>query len=278
MIVWCASYPKSGNTWIKAIITSLLYSEEGIFNFDLLKKIGQFPIRHQFKEFIDDYSNLKKISDNWIKAQEKINFDGKLRIFKTHHGNYNFLGNNFTNKKNTSGVIYIVRDPRNMITSIANHFQYDLKTSTNFLLEERKLLFTSDPKNPRYKSEENIVNILGSWKDHYNSWKTSSNLIIIKYEDLLSDTKSQINKLIIFLKKFGNFEVNNEKIDNIIRTTSFETLQRNEKKYGFKEAINKKIKFFNLGPKNIWKNVVDEKLIYKIEKNFKNEMKELNYL
>tara|TARA_B100000029_G_scaffold367364_1_gene360797 strand:- start:23 stop:859 length:837 start_codon:yes stop_codon:yes gene_type:complete len=278
MIVWCASYPKSGNTWIKAIITSLLYSEEGIFNFDLLKKIGQFPIRHQFKEFIDDYSNLKKISDNWIKAQEKINFDGKLRIFKTHHGNYNFLGNNFTNKKNTSGVIYIVRDPRNMITSIANHFQYDLKTSTNFLLEERKLLFTSDPKNPRYKSEENIVNILGSWKDHYNSWKTSSNLIIIKYEDLLSDTKSQINKLIIFLKKFGNFEVNNEKIDNIIRTTSFETLQKNEKKYGFKEAINKKIKFFNLGPKNIWKNVVDEKLIYKIEKNFKNEMKELNYL
>ena len=278
MIVWCASYPKSGNTWIKAIITSLLYSEEGIFNFDLLKKIGQFPIRHQFKEFIDDYSNLKKISDNWIKAQEKINFDGKLRIFKTHHGNYNFLGNNFTNKKNTSGVIYIVRDPRNMITSIANHFQYDLKTSTNFLLEERKLLFTSDPKNPRYKSEENIVNILGSWKDHYNSWKTSSNLIIIKYEDLLSDTKSQINKLIIFLKKFGNFEVNNEKIDNIIRTTSFETLQRNEKKYGFKEAINKKIKFFNLGPKNIWKNVVDEKLIYKIEKNFRKEMKELNYL
>ena len=278
MIVWCASYPKSGNTWIKAIITSLLYSEEGIFNFDLLKKIGQFPIRHQFKEFIDDYSNLKKISDNWIKAQEKINFDGKLRIFKTHHGNYNFLGNNFTNKKNTSGVIYIVRDPRNMITSIANHFQYDLKTSTNFLLEERKLLFTSDSKNPRYKSEENIVNILGSWKDHYNSWKTSSNLIIIKYEDLLSDTKSQINKLIIFLKKFGNFEVNNEKIDNIIRTTSFETLQKNEKKYGFKEAINKKIKFFNLGPKNIWKNVVDEKLIYKIEKNFKNEMKELNYL
>ena len=53
MIVWCASYPKSGNTWVKAIITSLLYSEDGIFNFDMLKKIGQFPIRHQFKDFID---------------------------------------------------------------------------------------------------------------------------------------------------------------------------------------------------------------------------------
>ena len=278
MIVWCASYPKSGNTWIRAIIVSLLYSEDGIFNFNMLKKMGQFPIRHQFKDFIEDYSNLKKISEHWIKAQEKINIDGKLRIFKTHHGNYNFFGNNFTNKKNTCGVIYVVRDPRNMITSIANHYQHDLKTSADFLLEEKKLLFTTDPKNPRYKSEENIVSLLGSWKDHYNSWKISSNSIIIRYEDLVADTKSQINKLIMFLKKFGDFKTNNKKIDNIIRTTSFETLQEREKKDGFKEAVSKKIKFFNLGPKNNWKNIIDEKLIYKIEKNFKKEMKELNYL
>ena len=118
MIVWCASYPKSGNTWVKAIISSLLYSEDGIFNFDMIKKVGQFPTRPQFKEFIEDYSDLKKISEHWIKAQEKINLDGKLRIFKTHNGNYNFFGNDFTNKKNTSGVIYIVRDPRNMIASL----------------------------------------------------------------------------------------------------------------------------------------------------------------
>ena len=84
--------------------------------------------------------------------------------------------------------------------------------------------------------------------------------------------------MIIFLQKFGNFKTNNEKIDNIIRTTSFEVLQKKEEKYGFKEAVNKKIKFFNLGPKNTWKNIIDEKLIYKIEKNFKKEMKELNYL
>ena len=54
----------------------------------MLKKISQFPIRHQFKDFIDDYSNLKKISEHWIKAQEKINLDGKLGIYKTHNGNY----------------------------------------------------------------------------------------------------------------------------------------------------------------------------------------------
>ncbi len=211
MIVWCASYPKSGNTWVKAIIASLLYSEDGIFHFEMLKKIGQFPIKNQFKDYIEDYSNLKKISEHWIKAQEKINSDAKLRIFKTHNGNYNFFGSNFTDKNNTLGVIYIVRDPRNMIASIANHYQHSIKESTDFLLDERKLLFVTNPNNPHYKSEKNVVTLLGSWKDHYNSWKISSNIIIIRYEDLINDTKKQVIKLLEFLKKFGDVKSNKKK-------------------------------------------------------------------
>ncbi len=69
-----------------------------------------------------------------------------------------------------------------------------------------------------------------------------------------------------------------KKIDNIIKTTSFDVLKKKEEEDGFIEAVNKKIKFFNLGPKNKWKNVIDEELIYKIEKKFSSEMKELNYL
>ena len=82
MIIWCASYPKSGNTWIRAIIASLIYSEDGIFNFDLLKKVGQFPRRDHFKELTDDFTDLNNLSKYWITAQEKINSDGKLRIFE----------------------------------------------------------------------------------------------------------------------------------------------------------------------------------------------------
>ena len=44
MIIWCASYPKSGNTWVRAIITSLLYSQDGIFNFNMLKNVDLFQI------------------------------------------------------------------------------------------------------------------------------------------------------------------------------------------------------------------------------------------
>ena len=275
MIIWCASYPKSGNTWIRAIITSLIYSEDGIFNFNLLKKVGQFPRRDHFKELTDDFTDLNNLSKYWITAQEKINSDGKLRIFKTHNGNYNFSGNDFTSKKNTLGVIYIVRDPRNIIASLSNHYQHDFKISTDFLLNEKSFLSNKDPN---YKTEENIITLLGSWKNHYNSWKITSNLLLIRYEDLVLDVKSQVNRLSNFLKKFAYFYTNEIKINNIIETTSFELLKKKEENEGFEEAVNSKIKFFNSGPKSNWKNIVDEKLIHKIEKSFEKEMKELNYL
>ena len=275
MIIWCASYPKSGNTWVRAILTALLYSKDGIFSFNLLNEVNQFPLRNFFKDFTKDYSDLKKISQYCIKAQEKINSDGKLRIFKTHNGNYNFLGNDFTNKKNTLGVIYIVRDPRNIAASISNHYMLDMEESVNFMLDKKKTIFSTIKSDT---TEYNIINLLCSWKDHYNSWKISSNLILIKYEDLLNDIKSQIDRLSLFLKKFGKFESNDEKINNIIKTTSFEILKRKEEKEGFVEAPHSHMKFFNLGPKNNWKNIVDDKLIYQIEKNFKKEMEELNYL
>jgi len=276
MIIWCASYPKSGNTWVRAIITSLLYSQDGIFNFNMLKNVDLFPKRFYFKELIDDYSDLNKTSCYWITAQEKINSDGKLKIFKTHNGNYNFSGNDFTNKKNTAGVIYIVRDPRNIITSIANHYQLNLQQSADFLFDEKRYLFNKN--DPNDLAEENIITLLGSWKANYNSWKTASNSLIIRYEDLLLNTKSEINKLSMFMQKFTKFNINDEKIQNILKTTSFEILKKNEEREGFEEAANSDIKFFNLGPKNNWKNLLNKDLINIVEKQFSKEMKELGYI
>ena len=51
MIFWIASYPKSGNTWLRALLSSYFYSEDGIFNQELLKYITQFPERRHFVDF-----------------------------------------------------------------------------------------------------------------------------------------------------------------------------------------------------------------------------------
>ena len=276
MIIWCASYPKSGNTWIRAIITSLIYSKNGDFKFDMLRKISLFPKRYHFNNFTNEFSDLKKISEFWIAAQKKINNDGKIKIFKTHNGNYNFLGRDFTDTKNTIGVIHIVRDPRNIISSISNHYQLNLEQSVDFLLDEKRFLFNKN--DPNDLSEENIITLLGSWKTHYNSWKIASNSLLIRYEDLISNTKFEIEKLSNYIRKYIKFETSEEKIQNILNMTSFKNLKKMEEKDGFEEAINEDTKFFNLGPKNDWKKFINKKLIDRIEKNFGDEMKELKYI
>ena len=81
MIIWIASYPKSGNTWVRSLLSSYLYSDNGIFNFELLEKIHKFPSKRYFKFFLKDFTDIKKISDYWIAAQERINLFSDKIVF-----------------------------------------------------------------------------------------------------------------------------------------------------------------------------------------------------
>ena len=62
MIVWLASYPKSGNTLVRAILTSLIYSEDGNFNVNLLKKIDQYPQNHHFEALTNKFDDINELS------------------------------------------------------------------------------------------------------------------------------------------------------------------------------------------------------------------------
>ena len=280
MIIWLASYPKSGNTWMRSIISALLYSDDGDFNFNLLRKIDQFPEKKYFKYFIKNYGDFNEIKKNWIVAQDKINLDGKIKLFKTHQGKYTVEGNSFTNNDNTLATIYIVRDPRNLVQSISNHYTKSLDDSCEFLLASKII---GNGKNYEDK-QGGLYTLLGRWNEHYRSWTTNkNNLLLIKYEDLIKNPKAQLEKTIDFLKKYLTFETDENKINKILETTSFNNLKKLEKEGQFNENTqNKKdggkVNFFHLGPKNLWHKNLNEKIVSRIEKNFFNEMKELGYL
>ena len=81
MIIWLASYPKSGNTWMRTMVSSLLHSDDGVFDFTLIKKIDQFPEKKFFRDFVKDFRNFNEIKENWIAAQDKVNLDKKIKLF-----------------------------------------------------------------------------------------------------------------------------------------------------------------------------------------------------
>lgn len=278
MIIWIASYPKSGNTWLRSIITSLLYTTDGIFDFKLIKKIKQFPTRNQFQEFTRNFNDINEISKFWLLAQDKINLTEEIKFFKTHNLNCAVNKNSFTNKSHTLGTIYVVRDPRNLVNSIKNHYNKgNDEEAKNFLISKK--ILSRVPKD----NEADIATLLGSWSDHYNFWtKKNSNLLLIKYEDLILDTKKELERIIIYLKKFMTVEINPEKIKNILNTTSFDHLKDLENKGLFNENVydskKNKIRFFNKGPSNDWTKVLDKKIQDDLEKIFYKEMKELGYI
>ena len=121
MIIWLASYPKSGNTWIRFFINSLLYTEEGKGDLINIANIRAFPKPEQFINLVKNVNDIKEVSKNWTMAQRILNLDKKIKFIKTHNILCRLNGHHFTDLSNTLGVIYIVRDPRNIVTSIKYH-------------------------------------------------------------------------------------------------------------------------------------------------------------
>lgn len=279
MIIWLASYPKSGNTWVRSMLTALIYTNDGKFNFDLLDKIKQFPSQIFFKDLTNRYDDVDEIAKNWETAQDLINLNKEVKFLKTHHLKCKIGENNFTSQRNTLATIYIVRDPRNLVNSISNHYSKSLEESKKFLMTPRYLY--GFKKNGDVKKND-IKTLLGTWSQHYNFWKTNNtNYLLIRYEDLIKDTNSALNKIIVFLKKYINIEVNDEKIKNILNTTNFQYLKNLENEGKFNENafenINTKKTFFYLGPKNNWKDNLDKDLIKKMNSYYEEDLKKLGY-
>ena len=279
MIIWLASYPKSGNTLVRSLLSSYIFSKDGNFNFEILKNIKQFPDNSLFKRIGVDINNEEEMYKNYINSQ-KIFYDKKsIRFLKTHSCFVNREGFRFTDGHNTLGVIYIVRDPRNIVTSHSHHFQQSVKKSSENLLSHQYL---------GKESPIHCTTYVGSWKYHYISWKVFekyNRYLLIKYEDLVNDTEKTFIKILKFIARLGKvkFTLDNEKFNNTLKTTSFDKMKKLEDKETFAEAkvnasTGEKIKFFNLGVKNDWKKLLDVKIKNSLEKELTNEMKELNYL
>ena len=277
MILWLASYPKSGNTLLRSILATYFFSEDGIFNFNHLYKIGQFPSLIHFERLGIDTTDSDQIYSNIIKAQEIINSSSKeLKFFKTHSALAKINNNNFTDLKNTLGAIYVIRDPRNVVTSFAHHYQIDSDEATKCLLNE---------KFWNYKNEKVPKTFLSSWKQNYNSWKQlKDKTLFIKYEELIKNKKTVLIRVFKFFESLGaKIELDMVKLNKIIKTTEFETMKDMESKETFRESVidketGKKRPFFNLGPKNDWKKILSDENRETIEKAFKEEMLELGYL
>ena len=280
MIIWLASYPKSGNTWLRALLSSYLYSKDGKFEFDLLDKIDSFPSNRFFKNYPDKFEKPEDTTKYWLIEQEKINKSKNITFFKTHNALCKINGNRFTNSENTLGAIYIIRDPRNVITSIAHHYQISKEDALDFMLDEKRGIVSK--VDNRYIGFQPLF----SWILNQKSWVENRNfpVLTIRYEDLQYKTFDTFKKVLDFINKLTNSRksIDKEKAELSIKNCNFENLKKLEQEKGFAEAITKrgskeKLIFFNLGKDNNYKKLLNTSLINKMNDLFQNELVKYNY-
>ena len=286
MIIWLASYPKSGNTLLRSMLSAYFFTKDGKFNFDTIKNINQFPDLKLFKNYGVNTSDQIEIVKNYINVQNRINDKDKnsVRFIKTHSGLLDINGHQFTNLKNSLGVIYMVRDPRSVVKSYANHNQMTLEKASNRMLEYGATL--GGIKNSTNEVDK-IITHMNSWSLNYESWKEFKKFdryLLIKYEDIINDKEKVFLSVLKFVHKLAKskFSIDEIKLKNILETTTFEYMQNLEKNKGFEESVNiqnkEKIVFFKYGPKVNTPESLTPKIKEKLENSLKNEMEELGYL
>ncbi len=287
-IFWVSSYPKSGNTWIRLILCALFFTDDGkLNNFDLLKRIPTFD-KLFFFEFIKSLSqkdydkifNCTEYNDEsiiaysqyWIEAQRRIKVnEGNFSMFKTHNARVKINNNYYTDSSTTSGFIYLSRDPRDVVVSRSEYSNIDIDVSIDSI--------TKGQVTTKDKIGDAMPEITLNWRDHYLSWKKFSEVpsLFLKYEDLLKNTQLEIEKIINFFYENYNVKIENQKskIKNIIESTKFERLKKKESQYGFLKSHSS---FFRVGRLQQWIDRLNQRQKNIIEKKFKDQLIELNYL
>ena len=281
-IIWIASYPKSGNTFVRLVLGSYFYTPDGITkNFDAIKNIitiNNYNLYKNLKNF-PSKNNFNKVPQSisafWQDAQKMLSEKIKKNLFiKTHNCMAEILNKKFTNEKYTKCFIYIVRDPRSVSISYKHHFNTSYENAVKQIMNVN--LIDNDPIN-----NIKVPELISSWSVHYNSWKdfvNKGNGIIIKYEDLKDKTEETFYKIFEFLGNFINFKLDKEKLTRTINSNTFNNLQKIEKEEGFDEKPKVAEKFFRKGINNEWQLILTSDQQKMIETKFQNEMIELGYL
>ena len=277
MIIWIASYPKSGNTYLRSFISSYYFSKKGKFDFDLLMNVLQFPSLKFTKKNLN--SELEA-SQSWIYNQKQFFSGENVHFVKTHNSLDQYKGNIFTTNNISLGAIYIVRDPRNLITSMTHHYSLTYEQAYNKLTDENASLL----EKSRDGDFSNFT-FLGSWSSHYASWKNSKGFktLFVKYEDLEDNKYDTFKKIINFINglKKDKSSINEKKFINSINSTNFSNLRNKEENEGFVESVNSKSgekkRFFNLGFNNRWQKILPKNILTKINNNLQSDLNDLGY-
>lgn len=271
--IWLASFPKSGNTWVRLFLTALLKDKDPDIN--EIETDGIISERHVIDKVlginsanIPESTYLKYRSElyhNWASSQNKEFLLTKVHDSCIREGFILFP------PSITRGVVYILRNPFDMAASLANHNNTSIKTSVNTLCNSNNII-----ANKKSGLGRQISQFLGSWSDHVESWTKvhHENMILIRYEDMLHNGQETFRQLVNYLE----LDYSTDEINRAIENTSFKKVKEKELTGDFKERPKDTKAFFRSGKSGGWREeITSDQVKMIIDKHYETLLK-YNYI
>lgn len=246
-IIWLASYPKSGNTWMRAFLHNLLQDPPAPTPINELSRftLGDTMLQWYIEANggpVDGYTDeqLAALRPKVHRLFTQV-FPDSVFV-KTHMVLGAVSGVPLISMEHTAGAIYILRDPRDVALSAASHFGTDVDGAIALM------------NNPHAKTGYEGINVpqyYGTWSQHVQSWTLAQHqrLLVVRYEDMLDKPFPTFSKV----AKFLGLQPPPERIRKAIRFSSFRELQRQEARAGFIERSDRAQAFFRAGEAGQWK-------------------------
>ena len=261
-IFWLASYPKSGNTWMRAVLENLGVGNPvdgaDINRFGAVVAAGGAS-RRLFDELAgggsgdldeDEIDRLRPAVYEALAAAEP-----RPVLLKIHDAwTINAAGRPVFPPNATAGAVYILRNPLDVAVSFAHHYGVDLDTAVARMGDpEHALARTRDDRGPGLQLRQR----LGSWSDHVRSWTEQATVPVhvVRYEDMHADPETVFAGAAAFL----GFDPDPDAVRRAVQMSSFAKLRAQEDAHGFREIVTQGARFFREGRSGGWRDRLDRR-------------------
>ena len=257
-IIWLASYPKSGNTWMRAFIATYLENPDRPLRINDLPRyaLGDSQVEHFERLSGKPLGDLSRPEVNQLRARVQEWFVESQRedIFVKTHNMIAQVGKvPLISPRATAGAIYIVRNPLDVSTSLAHHFQISLDRAIEILCDRGAILPAADSTIEQY---------VASWSRHAQTWLSAQGLVlhVVRYEDMRARPFKAFGAVVRFL----DLPLDRPRLRKALRFTSFEELKKQESEERFVEGHKDGRAFFREGRVGAWRETLSSRQVARI--------------
>ncbi len=275
-LVWLASYPKSGNTWVRLFLTAYTHPEWEEVDINAVDVSLHAGNRDIFDQVIGlEASDLTPAEIERFRPDvyRQLAAEAEEPLFIKVHDRWRRTpddGSLFP-PEITAATIYIVRDPRAVAPSYASHYGVSIDTAIDQMAGPDSTLAL-----PRDRLPSQLPQPMGSWSQHVTSWLDQPELPVhlVRYEDLHAAPETYFAEIL----RRASLPVAADRLAAALAQTRFERLQAQEAAMGFKERLSAAPRFFRQGRPDRWREELTPAQIARIERDHGVVMARLGYL